>query len=60
MMTEKKINKRKLIAEALLFTAAIALLVTGAKVLVGTDDSVTGIACVWLSGLCGCFWCVLE
>ena len=59
-MNEKKINKRKVIAEALLFTASLALLVTGAKVLVGTDDIVTGIACVWLSGLCGCFWSVLE
>ena len=59
-MNEKKINKRKVIAEALLFTASLALLVTGVKVLVGTDDIVTGIACVWLSGLCGCFWSVLE
>lgn len=59
-MNEKKINKRKVIAEALLFTGALALLVTGAKVLVGTDDLVTGIVCVWLSGMCGCFWSVLE
>lgn len=57
---EKKKSRRKAVAETLLFTAALALLVTGAKVLVGTDDIVTGIACVWLSGLCGCFWCVLE
>ena len=59
-MNEKKINKRKVIAEALLFTGAIALLVTGAKVLLNTDDLVTGIVCVWLSGMCGCFWSVLE
>ena len=59
-MNEKKINKRRVIAEALLFTAALTLLVTGAKVLINTDDIVTGIACVWLSGLCGCFWSVLE
>ena len=57
---EKKKSRRKAVAEALLFTAALVLLVTGAKVLAGTEDIVTGIACVWLSGLCGCFWCVLE
>lgn len=60
MMTEKKINKRKVIVESLVFGAALALLVAGAKVLINTGDLVTGITCVWLSGLCGCFWCMLE
>lgn len=59
-MNEKKVNKRKLIAEALLFTAALVLLVTGAKLLLHTEELATGIACVWLSGMCGCFWSVLE
>lgn len=56
---EKK-NRRKAIAEAALFAAAVALIVVGAKVLLRGEDIVTGIVCVWLSGMCGCFWCVLE
>ena len=50
-------GKSKLAGEELFFDYGKE---TGAKVLVGTDDIVTGIACVWLSGLCGCFWSVLE